>query len=67
MFLLKEPWDIKKTETLFPLVSTLFFIVFPLLVSMCEARYRLQFEHFMLITIAVLYQHYKNHFSSKQK
>jgi hypothetical protein len=67
IFLFKEPWDIKKLATLFPLISTMFFIVFPLLVSMCEARYRLQFEHFMLITIAVLYQHYKNHFSSRQK
>ncbi len=35
------------------LISALYFAFFPILITMCEPRYRLQFIHFMLLFIAL--------------
>jgi hypothetical protein len=51
----------------FLILSSYYFMVFPLLISMCEARYRLQFEHMMLISVVVLIQYCKNRFFAKEK
>ena len=49
-------WDLCKTRRfeifeLIVLISALYFAFFPILITMCEPRYRLQFVHFMIIFI----------------
>lgn len=68
-FLIKEKnlFSTDKLKILFPTLSSLFFILFPLMIAICEARYRLQFEHFMLISTVVLWQYYSNHLSKVKK
>ncbi len=64
-FFIKEGFKAKHLGLIFCIASSLYFMIFPLLISMCEARYRLQFEHFLLISIAVLLQYCKTHLWSK--
>lgn len=51
-------WNLYKTRQfdifeLIVLISALYFAFFPVLITMCEPRYRLQFVHFMLMFIAI--------------
>ena len=72
VFLLLLIWYLFKVKItkedsvfLFCIFSTLFFIVFPLLITMCEARYRLQFEPFMLLALSLLIYRLKSPPESK--